>query len=89
MDEMNKILLSLLLIAACGKDGGPAVKAAEDMADEVCACPDTACAFKAAARFEPVMAGFSKDGVDVSGEKGKRIVAAGERMARCMAEAGK
>ena len=52
-------LASLALVAGCGKN--KAVKAAEDMADAVCACKDTACAAAAAKKGEEALAGMMNE----------------------------
>ena len=73
-------LAVLVLAAGCGKN--KVVKAAEDMADEVCACKDTKCALDAMKKGQEKV-------LQMMDEKGTQsdvdaITAAGKRMQDCV-----
>jgi hypothetical protein len=81
---MGKLLVATLVtvgLAGCGKN--KAVKAAEDMADEVCACKDAACAAEAAKKGGEVLMGMAKDATGTESDA-KAIVAASNRMQECI-----
>jgi hypothetical protein len=74
------LLVAVLALGACGKP--PAVKAAEELADEVCACKEIACATKAAAAgVEKLSALRDQQGSD---KDVKAIEKATERAKACM-----
>jgi hypothetical protein len=80
---MHKLLVAMvasLLVFGCGKN--KAVKAAEDMADTVCACKDAACAEQAAKTGQAALMGMANERGTES--DGKAILAAMERMQSCL-----
>jgi hypothetical protein len=76
----SALLGTLFLVGGCGKN--EAVKAAEDMADEVCKCKDMACAQEATSKGTEKLMKFK----DTKGteDDAKKILAAGEKMSECM-----
>jgi hypothetical protein len=86
---MTRTLLVLttfaLLAAGCGKN--KAVKATEDLADEVCACKDVQCAMDAAKRgTEKLMGMMDEKGTESDVDA---IKAATKRMQDCMRDIAK
>jgi hypothetical protein len=75
------MLVTVGLAAGCGKN--KAVQAAEDMADEVCACKDAACAAAAAKKGQEALMGMMKDARGTESDA-KALLAAGERMQECV-----
>jgi len=73
-------LAACFVVAGCGKN--KAVKAFEELADEVCACKDSACAMEAATKLQGKM-------TELMDEKGTQsdveaIQAATKKMQGCM-----
>ncbi len=79
------LLAASLLVAGCGKN--KAVKAMEDLADEVCACKDTNCAMEAMKNLQAKM----KDLMDEKGTQSdvEAIQAASKKMQGCVQSLGK
>jgi hypothetical protein len=76
------VLGTLFLVGGCGKN--EAVKAAEDMADEVCKCKDLACAQEATSKgTEKLMKLKDTKGTE---DDAKKILKAGEKMSECMSK---
>ena len=77
-----------MLVPACAKSNGPdpeaAVKAAEGLADAICACPDLECAKKAAKDGSKALDEFKALKPDAKAEAS--LKAAGERAATCMSK---
>ena len=75
-----------MLVPACAKSNGPdpeaAVKAAERLADAICACPDLECAKKAAKDGSKALDEFKALKPDAKAEAS--LKAAGERAATCV-----
>jgi hypothetical protein len=82
--EMKKWMFLALLAAGCESEG---VRAANQMADEVCACKTVECAFKAANDGKEKLAKMQQS---LGSEKdGQKVIAAGKRAAECIAKLGK
>ena len=74
--------VSIALVAGCGKN--KAVKAAEDLADAVCACKDAACAATESKKgMDALMALANESGTE---SDAKAITDAMERMQTCTAK---
>ena len=74
-------LAAVALAAGCGKN--PTVSAVERMADEICACPDAACAREVHARRMAELLEKHRDAKGTDGDR-RAIEAAGKRMQGCM-----
>jgi hypothetical protein len=83
---MKTWIVLALVLAGCDRES-PGVKAANRMADEVCACKDLACASKAAAAGRADLEKL-RDSLG-SSKDADRVVAAGKRAAECVARLGK
>ena len=84
---MSKLLIAVLLsslavLPACGKN--KAVKAAEEMADEVCACKDVMCAASAAKKGQDKLMGMLNETGTES--DAKAITEAASRMQDCVSK---